>query len=208
LCEVAQIQPVVASDLARLLAIKQHLSSDYQRVVWCDSDFLVINPERLKIPDTTHAFGREVWIQNDSKNPGKLRAYKGLHNAFMFFDRSNPFLDFYIDSICRMFSSLTFPVAPQIAGPKFLTAIHNITHQCVIEEAAMLSPQVLLNLLSTRASEQSALQLFQEKSSETPAGLNLCASMVSGGVLTNSQLMRAVDTLTPQMFDPDTRHNC
>ena len=96
LIEKTETQKVIASDLARLKAIQQALAKGYQRVIWCDADFLIFNTQKFILSETSFALGREVWIQEDKDR--RLRAYIKVHNAFMVFCRGNHFLDYYTAS--------------------------------------------------------------------------------------------------------------
>jgi len=102
-------QPVITSDLARLLAIKAALQC-YTCVVWLDADFLIFKPSEFEIPDMSYAVGREVWVQHD--NNGRLRVYKKVHNAFLMFRRDNHFLDFYTESAQRLLMHNSVAVPP------------------------------------------------------------------------------------------------
>jgi len=181
-------QIVVASDLARLMEIEAALMADYTCVVWCDADFLVFAPQDLILGDASYSFGREVWIQPANNSKTRLKAYSKIHNAFMFFKQNNPFLSFYIDSVQKMLHQHRGPFAPQFAGPKFLSAIHNISKQPVVENACMLCPMVIKDLLQNGGD---ALSLFQQKSPVPPAGINLCASLV-GKEITDKEIEQAI----------------
>ena len=80
-------QPVIASDLARLLVLQTALKEGYQRVLWLDADFLIFRPREFIIPEQSSAVGREVWVQQDRN--GKLKVYKKVHNAFLMFRRDH-----------------------------------------------------------------------------------------------------------------------
>ena len=201
-------QPVIAADLARLRALKHGLDEGFTTVIWCDADLLVFDPQRLIPVDDSYALGREVWVQRDR---GRLRAYVKVHNAFMSFSRANPFLDFYQDAAERLVlaydaahsaraaaskdsadSRDSGKMAPQIVGPKLLTAIHNIVRCPVTETAAMLSPLVAQDLL---AGGGEALALFRQRSPEPPAAFNLCASLVAKAELSSDQVDGLIELL-------------
>ncbi|MBV1905387.1 MAG: hypothetical protein KUG75_04865 [Pseudomonadales bacterium] len=197
-------QIVVASDIARLLAIDKALKKGYDCVVWCDADFLIFTPRQLLLSSELYGFGRETWVQtNQSLKPGivksKIKAYKKIHNAFMFFRQENPFLAFYIHSIQQMLHQHTGHFSPQFAGPKFLSAIHNITHQPVVENAGMLSPLVIKDII---AGGGQALTLFQQKSSIALAGANLCSSLIendhANDNISNQELKQVIKILQSQ----------
>jgi len=184
-------QMVVASDLARLLEMRSALEENYTCVVWCDADFLVFAPEALVLGDESYGFGREVWIQAAKNLSSRPKAYIKIHNAFMYYRRNNPFLSFYINSIQKMMHQHKGPFAPQFAGPKFLSAIHNITTQPVVENACMLSPMVIKDLVHNGGA---ALSLFLELSPAPPAGVNLCASLANEEI-SNGEIEQAIEHL-------------
>jgi len=185
-----QAQIVIATDLARLIAIQNHLNEGFETVIWCDADFLIFSPSALIVPSLDflpegYALGREVWVQARQDNPRQLQAHVKVHNAFMLFRRENSFLDFYADNAARLLQKITGPMPPQFIGPKLLTAIHNVIQCPVIETAGMLSPLVMLDLFSCTSSCTSsctpkgpALDLFKKRSKQLVAGANLCSSLV------------------------------
>ncbi|MCZ6616900.1 MAG: hypothetical protein O7E57_02115 [Gammaproteobacteria bacterium] len=183
---------VVAADLARLYAIRQGLREGFAAVVWCDADILVIDPQRLNLPEEAYSLGREVWVQGP---PDDLRAYVKVHNAFLVFRQDNTFLEFYIDTALRLIRAHKGLMVPQFIGPKLLTAIHNVIGCPVIETAAMLSPDVVRNILDGGGP---ALDLFKRRTVVTPAAVNLCGSLVTLGELDNQEIRAVIDLLRRQ----------
>jgi len=184
-------QPVVASDLARLLALRRALEEGYEAAVWCDADFLVFAPERLILPAAPYALGREVWIEY--RGAGRTpRARVKVHNAFLLFRRGNALLEFCIDAAERLLGAHPGPYPPQFVGPKLLTALHNIVGFPVAERAAMLSPPVIRDLI---AGGGPCLELFRERSPEPVAGANLCASLAGGREMTDGEADEAITRL-------------
>ncbi len=191
--EKTRDQLVVASDIARLIVLRQALAEGHEAVIWCDSDFLVFDPQRLTLPPESYAVGREVWVQSDGK---RLRSHIKVHNAFLAFRQGNAFLDFYLESAQKLVRAHRGPMVPQFVGPKLLTAIHNIVGCPVAESAAMLSPEVARDVV---AGSGPALALFNTNSRSAPAAVNLCASLAgtpparrSRGRKTARSSMRAV----------------
>lgn len=200
---------VVATDLARLKALQQFLSQRYDRVIWCDADFLIFDPDSLTLPKSDFALGREVWVQYKSKeqdqNPSQentqkqhpLKTFTKVHNAFMVFCQGNSFLDFYIHSAERLLNQVEpiegrLKVPPQFIGPKLLTALHNIVQCPVMETAGMLCPLVVKDIIHGGGA---ALDLMKQKSSAPLAGANLCSSMVNSHQLTDSEMEAAIKNL-------------
>jgi len=194
LIEKTQTQKVIASDLARLKAMQQALAEGYQRVIWCDADFLVFNPQQFILPDSSFALGREVWVQED--NNQKLRAYTKVHNAFMMFCRGNHFLDYYTASAEQLLRANQGRMPPQFIGPKLLTALHNMVSCPVMETAGMLSPLVIRDILK---GDGKALQLFKQKSSSFPAGANLCSSVTASEGFSDAEMQSLIERLKCQI---------
>ncbi len=174
LLKKTQHQLIVATDLARLKLLQHYLTKNYQTVIWCDADFLIFSPTLFKLPTSSYALGREVWIQEDKSNPKKLVAKCKVHNAFMMFRRNNSFLDFYSETAERLLHLNNGNIPPQFIGPKLLTAIHNISYCPVLETAGMLSPLVIKDIANNGGE---ALSLFLEKSPELITAANLCSSL-------------------------------
>lgn len=187
-------QKVIATDIARLQAIRSALAGGYETVVWLDADFYIFNSEGFILPEDDYAVGREVWVQKDRK--GDLKVYKKVHNAFLMFRSGNAFLDFYLHTALRLVRENTGGMPDQFVGPKLLTALHNVVGLPVMESAGMLSPLVVRDLAEGGGA---ALDRFVAKSPCRVAGANLCTSSVNKGQLTSRQIMRAMDAL-PALF--------
>ncbi|MBL4608427.1 MAG: hypothetical protein JKY01_11455 [Pseudomonadales bacterium] len=192
-------QLVIATDIARLKWLQKYLASGYERVVWLDADFLIFAPERFtllageSLPEK-YALGREVWVQAECSNnpPRKFKAYKKVHNAFLLFEQGNCFLDFYAAHAERLLEKNQGTMPPQFIGPKLLTALHNIVQCPVQEDAAMLSPWVIQDVLKGGGA---ALTLFLDKSPQQPAGANLCSSLVGELQLKENDISDLVELL-------------
>ncbi len=183
-------QKVIASDLARLYAIRKGLFEGYQVIVWLDADFYIFNPEQFTLPDSSYAVGREVWIQQDKR--GHLKTYKKVHNAFLMFRQGNPFLEFYLQTAETLLHQNIGDIPPQFIGPKLLTALHNICKLPVMESAGMLSPLVLEDILKEQGD---ALNTFIQQSPTPIAGANLCSSLTESVALDSMQMFKIMDLL-------------
>ena len=194
LLEKTKHQRVVATDLARLLVLKDALDSGVETVVWLDADFMIFNPSAFvlpdDLPDAAYAVGREVWVQPD--NAGKLKVYKKVHNAFLLFREGNSFLDFYIETAQRLLRSNEGTMPPQFIGPKLLTALRNIAMLPVMETAGMLSPSVIKDMIR---GEGPALELFNAHSPQPIAGANLCSSSCDSQEVADTEMVQLIDTL-------------
>lgn len=193
LADKLQQQKVIASDLARLYALKTGLSQDYQTVIWLDADFLIFKPQAFVLPDVPYALGREVWVQNDKQ--AKLKVYKKVHNAFLMFQQGNGFLDFYLETAERLLRLNQGTMPPQYIGPKLLSAINNIARFPVMESAGMLSPMVVQAILKKGGA---ALDAFVENSSVNIAGANLCTSSCDRKEISHIEMEKLIDQLLEQ----------
>ncbi len=216
--EKTQSQKVIATDLARLKCLQHFLLAGYQRVIWLDADFLIFAPESFQLPEHDalpegYALGREVWVQpktteKESANNKalKFKAYKKVHNAFLLFDaqfgQRNSFLDFYTNHAERLLKQIggvlndgQVPMPPQFIGPKLLTALHNVVQCPVQENAGMLSPWVINDIL---AGSGPALTLFRSKSPQPLAGANLCSSLSNSDDLPDRALEKVMAQLLAQ----------
>lgn len=185
-------QTVIATDLARLLVLRDALKENYQTVVWLDADVLIFKPKEFVLPDAPHAVGREVWVQQDQDNSAKLKVYKKVHNAFLMFRQGNSFMDYYADIAKSLLEQNQGPMVAQFIGPKLLTALHNVTTLPVLETAGMLSPLVIKDMLKGSGS---ALKLFTAQSPEPIAAANLCISSCSSGEVSAKDMEQLIEIL-------------
>jgi hypothetical protein len=182
-------QPVIAADLGRLAACHEALNDGWDAVVWLDADTLVIDPAGWRLTDDDYALGREVWVQREGK---RVRDFVKVHNAFLLFRPGNPFLDFYRHAAEHIVRAHAGPMAPQLVGPKLLTALHSLAGCPVDERAAMLPPAVAHDLLGGGGA---ALDRFRELSVAPPAALNLCGSL-AGVDIDAARLQAVIELLT------------
>lgn len=195
--EVAQKvagQRAVASDLARLIVLQEALAEGFERAIWLDADVLVIDPAGFEVAAGNALFGREVWVQRCGQG-SKLRTYRKIHNAFMAFVHGEPVLPFYrlsAERILNRYDSSAGPMVAQLIGPKLITLLHNAIGFDVQEDAGVLSPSVVLDLLQGGGS---ALDRFRSTSATAPRAVNLCGSSVRDGALSDSEMDRLIDRL-------------
>ncbi len=186
-------QPVVASDLARLIVLEEALAEGFDRAVWVDADVLVLDADRLVLPAAQALFGREAWVQEGADD--RLKVYRKIHNAFMAFAANEPVLPFYrfsAERILSRYDSAAGPMVPQLIGPKLITLLHNAIGFEVLEAAGMLSPIVARDLL---AGSGAGLERFLAAHAVPPQALNLCGSSVQSGALSDLEMTRLVDRL-------------
>ncbi|GAB5414983.1 MAG: hypothetical protein Cons2KO_25860 [Congregibacter sp.] len=163
-------QRIVATDLARLLWIREHHNAGYDRAIWCDADLLVFDD--FEPAHNDHSFGREIWVQGREQG---IHSYRRIHNAWLMFDANSPILAFYIDRAISMLTRVQLPVVPQFIGPKLLSALHNIVSFNIEERVGMLSPLVIRDLVNGGGP---ALEEMRQGHADMPCAANLCASYI------------------------------
>jgi hypothetical protein len=184
-----------ATDLGRLILAQELLREGYDRVVWIDADVLIFSPIGFTVEtDQGFAFGRESWVQPNAN--GGIKVYKNVHNAISVFCKGNSFLEFYIHSSLNILKRADGPLVPQIIGPKFLTALHNIIGFNLIEDVGMASPLVIDDLANGGGV---AWDLLEKTNPVHVSALNLCTSLVEKDVngvhVSDSLVEQAVSTL-------------
>jgi len=186
-------QLVVATDLARLCVLQELFADGAQRVIWCDADTLVFAPADVELPTKGAAFGREIWLQQER---GRLRVRRKVHNAFMVFCVGDPVLDFYAYAAERLIRRHappeTTPMVAQLAGPKFLSMLHNVLDFEVLEGAQVLSPPLLRAILDR---DTQVLTRYRAEAEEGAYALNLCASELARGSVTVAEIDRVIERL-------------
>lgn len=175
---IAQGRLPILSDLARLIMARNLLAAGYERTIWVDADVVILDPDNFEITvNEDFSFCREIWVQPDGR--GGVKAYRNVHNAMCVFVEGNSFLEFYIDACQRIVSQFKDGqgLVNQIVGPKFLSAIHNITAYPVIENVGMLSPLVVADI---DAAAGAALDLLNKEKPAPMQAANLCSSLAGG----------------------------
>jgi hypothetical protein len=164
----------VATDYARLVLIHSALESGlYDRALWFDADTLILDQSLSIEFSTSCAFGQEVWIQKDAS---KYRAVKNVHNALCVFKQGCPVLPFLIQTVESIIKRVDpAKIAPQMVGPKLLTALHNIAGFSLLPQIGALSPAIIADIV---AGGGRALDLLKLKSTEPVQAVNLCASLI------------------------------
>lgn len=184
-------QPVVLSDLARLLQMRVGLNRGYDSVIWCDADLLVFDDFEPALD--TESFGRECWLQRDGAN---IKRYRKIHNAWMSFDKNSVVLDFYLNRAEALLRKADAPVVPQFIGPKLLTAWHNIVPFTVEERVGMLSPLAANALLT---GNHAALNRLRDGHALPLCAVNLSASCegkeIDGICLTGADYQQLIEGL-------------
>lgn len=162
----------IAADLARLLLIQRALEDKYECAIWFDADVLIFDSSLRLDFEGSCAFGLEIWVQ---EHEGRFAARRNVHNAVCAFRRGCvvlPFLIQTVESIIRR----VHPdhIAPQLVGPKLLTALHSLCNFELLPEVGALGPAVCRDIA---AGGGPALDLLRRKSEVKPKAVNLCASL-------------------------------
>lgn len=180
----------VAADYGRLVLLQEALASgDYDEAIWLDADTCILDEAMTFAPVQSCAFGQEFWVQEDS---GVLRVRKNVHNAACVFKQGCVVLPFLAETVASIIRRADPDhIAPQMVGPKLLSALHSLYGFDLLPQAGALSPAVIDDLV---AGGGPALALMLEKTPVPLQCVNLCASLVSESsadiVLANLDLLR------------------
>lgn len=193
----------VLTDYGRLALLDETLKGGVQAAVWLDADVLVFDPSALHMPaDVSHAFGRELWVQQDK---GRWAVRRNVHNAVVLMRSGNPVLDFYAHAAARIVTRHEGGFPDQVVGPKLLGALHNLVDFPLIETVGVLSPAVVRDVAQGAGP---ALDALRAKLTVPLAAVNLCCSMIGkdwgGVVLDDATMQAAVDRLLdhPALLSP------
>ncbi|HHX82392.1 MAG TPA: hypothetical protein GX696_05350 [Pseudomonadaceae bacterium] len=163
----------VATDYARLLLLQQALEEGYDQVIWLDADVLVFDDSLSLEFSGSCAFGQEVWVQEVD---GRYAAHRNVHNAVCAFRQGCVVLPFLIHTVLSIMRRVhPEHIAPQLVGPKLLTALHSICGFELLPQVGALSPDVTRDMC---AGGGLALDLLRRKSEHKPKAVNLCASLI------------------------------
>jgi hypothetical protein len=163
----------VATDYARLVLLQQALDEGYDEVIWLDADVLVFDRNLVLAFDGSCAFGQEVWVQPVDDT---FAARRNVHNAVCVFRQGCPVLPFLIHTVASIIRRIDpAHIAPQVVGPKLMTALHSICGFALLPQVGALSPAVVTDMC---AGTGPALNLLRRKSGVKPQAVNLCASLI------------------------------
>lgn len=165
----------IAADYARLVAMRNLLSEkEADQVIWLDADVYVLDANMVLSSEKSCAFGFEVWIQQEGKT---LRARKNVHNAVCLFKPGCVVLPFLIDTVASIIQRANpESIAPQMVGPKLLSALHSLHDFTLLPQVGALSPEVAGDVINGGGP---ALDLLLKKTGDTLQAMNLCSSLIN-----------------------------
>lgn len=164
----------VAADYARLKLLQVALDDEgYDQAMWFDADVLVLDRQMTLDYSQSCAFGQEAWIQEEA---GGLRVRRNVHNAVCAFRRGCVVLPFLIATVASIIRRADpGHIAPQMVGPKLLSALHSLYGFDLLPQAGALSPAVTTDLARGGGP---ALALLKQQSAVPLQAVNLCASLI------------------------------
>jgi len=167
--------PLLLSDLARLVLVRQLLQEGYDRAIWVDADVVVFDPESLEVRiDREYAFAREVWVRRIPLLGFAITRYGvKVHNAFAVFVRGNSILDFLIHSCETVVATKTEPLLGGDAGVFLLSKLYAIAKYPLILDVGMLSPALSHDILKGGGA---VTRGFMERNGSPIHAANLCNS--------------------------------
>jgi hypothetical protein len=146
--------PQAITNLARLVATRNHLDASYQRVIWMDADTFVFDPAKLVFDFSAesltagYAFGREVWLYRDAA--GVLHAEAPVaHNAATFFTPGAVDLDMLI-TLIRHIDAKRQIVSNYQVGVRLLRGLQYSLMFPTFSHVSVFSPGIAPRLGGTR----------------------------------------------------------
>ncbi len=192
--------PQAITNLARLVATRQHLDAGYRRVIWMDADVFVFDPARLVFDfpaeslTTGYAFGREVWIYRDAVGVTHVAA-PVPHNAATFFTQGAIDLDMLM-TLIRHIDAKRQIVSNFQVGVRLLRGLQYSLMFPTFSHVAVFSP-VLLRALAER--DEKTLRIYGQAYRYPACAGNLGLSLEDE--ITEDVLWRAMDHLEARMGD-------
>jgi len=167
----------VATDYARLVLISEAINNQgFDQAIWLDADIYVLDASMTLDCPGSCAFGQEVWVQQARTGGDKLEARKNVHNAVCLFRRGCVVLPFLMETVLSIIRRANpEKIAPQMVGPKLLSALHSLHDFDLLPQVGAISPDVARDII---AGAGPALSLLQKESAVTLQALNLCASLI------------------------------
>jgi hypothetical protein len=167
----------VAADYARLKLLQNALDNDgFDQAIWLDADVYIMAPALSLDCKQSCAFGQETWIQANNNGKGGMQARTNVHNAVCVFRRGCVVLPFLADTVASIIRRADpAHIAPQMVGPKLLTALHSLYGFDLLPQVGALSPAVVKDIIHGGGP---ALDLLLEKTPVSLQAVNLCASLI------------------------------
>ena len=197
----------ILCDLGRLILAEQLLAEGASAVLWLDADCYPFASESLGRqvrallePDhPPHCFALELWVQPAPKDSRRLKLYRNACNALSFFRAGDPLLPFYRHCAERTIRLIEGPIAPQLIGPKLLSALRGPAQLPLTPAVGSASPLIVASLAAGNGAALDRLQTALEQRGGQCAALNLCGSYLNqlrdGVPIDEALLLRAMDRL-------------
>jgi hypothetical protein len=197
--------PRAITNLARLVATRNHLDAGYQRVIWMDADVFVFNPAKLVFDfsadslSTGYAFGREVSIYRNAA--GILQTGAPVsHNAATFFTPGAVDLDILI-TLIRHIDAKRQIVSNYQIGVNLLRGLQYSLMFPTFSHVGVFFP-VLVRALAER--DERVLRCYGKVYRYEAYAANLCLSLEDE--VTEGVIWKAMDRLEDGMGHTINRH--
>jgi hypothetical protein len=166
-CGNSLIHPVL--DYARVRRAQRLLDQGWDRAVWFDGDVLVLQPERLRLPNGGAAFMAETWTLWED---GALLVKQRLTNCICQFVAGDHFTDHYLEMMTSV-GQTSSPLSKAALGTELLTGLDVAERPAVIPNIGNLSPHALAAIASGDGARVAALV---QATGEPLYAVNVCAS--------------------------------
>jgi hypothetical protein len=184
----------LVTDLSRLIAAKDLLSSGYERTIWVDIDIIIWDSANFIIEVVKqYAFCREIWTY--ASRCGGLGSISQVNNSISVFVKENTFLDFYIEACQMIVKNIEGEIKFLEVGTKFLSGLYKVLPFQTLSNIAVFSPVIIQAIADEY--KKYLIQFMRQQKSKLYAA-NLCSSLITKGILSkykNCRVIKMTDDL-------------
>lgn len=175
--ELLQGRGMNLADIGRATTAQRRLAAGAcDKYIWIDSDVLVFDPGRLRLPLTQPVtFCREFWVMEDAQR--RLERREEVNNAVCLYSRGAPFLDFYIETCLRTVRREGRKLDRLALGVHLPSALHRVYKFSLVYSVPNLSPWVIRDLLAGGGPCLKILRDEHLRWNTPAAAANLCCSL-------------------------------
>lgn len=181
------------ADLALLLQLKRLLET-YERAIWIDADFVVLDAAAFHPPvEQSIFFCREYWLSDETATDFSHLDIQGqVNNSICGFGRGEPFLEWFTQETLRVTmrapDSINWNTTP--IATRILTRVHSKTGIPLYEHAGILSPR----LYAAMQKPKLARPVWQTyaRTAKGIAAVNMTLSLARNGLVSAEGLLKTL----------------
>ncbi len=135
------------TDVARLVLMQSGFARGYRRVVWCDADLVVFDPDALALPDADGLTAIDEVSVGTGPDGSLMVSPRMVNGALLAATRDAEVFLRYFDEVLRVVREHPpGPVPRTVAGPMLLTRIARRLPVATLPNVGLFTPGILLEL--------------------------------------------------------------